>query len=176
MKELARTLLGVAFAVSIAAPAVAEEAEEPRDDPIVLGYLEDVSVGKLGLVMKAKLDTGADTSSVHARNVEIYKRGERDHWVRFRLVGKDGRSIRYDQNVIRFAQIKTKTGGTIRRPVIRLPLCVGGKEGRAEVNLADREYFEYDILIGREFLSNRVVVDSGSAFLAEGGCETSDED
>ena len=165
------------FFFGLATPAFAEDPEEEgRGDPIVLGYLEDITVGKLGLAMKGKLDTGADTSSVHARDVEIYKKGKRDNWVRFRLVGKDGRAIRYDQNVIRFALIKTKTGGTIRRPVIHLPLCVGGKSGDAEVNLADREDFEFDILIGREFLANRILVDPSQTFVAENGCESSDED
>ena len=176
MKGKFSTLAASMLLVWAATAAEAMQKDEvPHEESVVLGYLETVSVGKLGLQMKAKLDTGADTSSVHARNVEIYKRGKRDNWVKFRLVGKDGRSIRYDQNVIRFAQIKTKTGGTIRRPVINLPLCVGGRQGVAEVNLADREPFEYDILIGREFLSDRVLVDSGKTFIAATSCETPDD-
>lgn len=156
--------------IGAAVPFQAAAEEELRGEPITLGYIENVSVGNLGLEMKGKLDTGADTSSVHAYNMKVYKRGERDNWVRFRLIGKDGRAIRYDQNVVRFAHIKTKTGGTIRRPVIHLPLCVGGKRGRAEVNLADRGDFEYEILIGREFLANRVTVDSGRTFMATEEC------
>lgn len=171
---------------ALAGPAMAQENDAPEkaperagkgdvEDLVILGYLEDVMIGNLALELRAKLDTGADTSSVHARDIEIYKRGKRDNWVRFRLVGKDGRAIRYDQNVIRFARIKTKTGGTIRRPVIRLSLCVGGVVGDAEVNLADRAEFDYDVLVGREFLANRVIVDSGASYTAEGGCE-SDKD
>ena len=92
------------------------------------------------------------------------------------MIGKNGRSIRYDQNVIRFAQIKTKTGGNIRRPVIHLPLCVGGKWGLAELNLADRGDFDYDILLGREFLANRILIDSGKTFIADNDCERADDD
>lgn len=151
--------------------AVTETEEADLEDPVRLGYLENVQIGNLALELKGKLDTGADTSSIHARDVEIYKRGKRDNWVRFRLVGRGGRSIRYDQNVIRFVQIKTKVGGTIRRPVIRMPICVGGVVGRAEINLADRAEFEYDVLIGREFLANRVVVDSGQSFTSDRVCD-----
>lgn len=166
-------LIGLAAAL---APQLASAAEEDgRGEPIKLGYIENVAVGNKALAMKGKLDTGADTSSVHAYNVKVYKRGESDNWVKFRLIGKDGRAIRYDQNVIRFVRIKTKTGGAIRRPVIHLPLCVGGRWGRAELNLADRGDFEYDILIGREFLANRVLVDSGRTFVAEEECERADE-
>lgn len=166
---------GLSFLAVLTLTQAAAQDEEPRGEPLVLGYIEDVAVGNRALAMTAKLDTGADTSSVHAYNVKVYNRSERDHWVKFRLIGKDGRAIRYDQNVIRFAQIKTKTGGLIRRPVIRLPLCVGGQWGRAEINLADRGDFEYEILIGREFLANRVLVDSGRTFVSDEECEPSDE-
>ena len=161
-------ILAALFAVTAVTGAVAEGARGPT---IHLGYVENATIGKLGLEMKAKLDTGADTSSVHARNVELYQRDDGDDWVKFRLKGKNGRSVRYDQKVIRFVQIKTKTGGAIRRPVVQMPLCVGGRKARAEINLADRGDFIYDILIGREFLANRILVDSGKAFMAEDACD-----
>lgn len=161
--------------------ALAEEEDAMGDgvrgEVITLGYLEDVRVGALGLSMKGKLDTGADTSSVYARDIELYERKKNDNWVRFRLVGKNGRSIRYDQNVIRFASIKDKRGGRIRRPVIHLPICVGGKEGVAEINLADRSEFDYDILVGREFLAHRIAVDSSRTFASDEPCtEEQDEE
>jgi len=164
----------IAAVVLLSGPARADD--EIRGEMIRLGYIENVSVGKLGLEMKGKLDTGADTSSVHVHNVKVYKRSDKDNWVRFRLIGKNGRTIRYDQNVIRFVQIKTKTGGLIRRPVIHLPLCIGGKWGLAEINLADRGDFDYDILLGREFLANRVLVDSGQTFIAEEECGSANDD
>ena len=156
--------------------AHSDERKAGNAQPTTLGYIEDAFIGRLGLEMKAKLDTGADTSSVYARDIEIYKRSKRDNWVRFRLIGKNGRSIRYDQNVIRFAAIKLKTGGTLRRPVIHLPLCVGGKRGLAEMNLADREEFDYDVLIGREFLASRIIVDSAQTFAADEACEKDDDE
>lgn len=168
-------LAGFGLAVLFTHGAAASD-EDARGEPVTFGYIENVAVGNLALEMKGKLDTGADTSSVHAYDVEVYKRGKRDNWVKFRLIGKDGRSIRYDQNVIRFANIKAKTGGTIRRPVIHLPICVGGRSARAELNLADRGEFEYDILIGREFLANRILVDSSRTFMAEEECGPVDED
>ncbi|MEM9937693.1 MAG: RimK/LysX family protein [Pseudomonadota bacterium] len=152
-------------------PAHADAEDVRGKDQVVLGYIEDAYVGKLGLSMKAKLDTGADTSSLYARDVELYKKSGKDTWVQFRVVGKNGRSIRYDQNVISFVAIKLKTGGTQRRPVIHLPLCVGGASGLAEFTLADREQFDYQVLIGREFLASRIVVDSGQTFAASETCD-----
>lgn len=174
MLKTHRICLFAAIAAALAAaPALARE--DPDGEPVVLGYIEDVHVGSLGLQIRGKLDTGADTSSVYARDVELYDKRGKDTWVRFKLVGMNGRTIKYDQNVIRFAHIKKKDGGTLRRPVIRIPICVGGKRGHAEVNLADREDFNYDILVGREFLADRILVDSGQEHIAEENCGASDE-
>lgn len=162
--------------LSLPANSAVADSDDRTDDPVTMGYVENVYVGKLGLEMKGKLDTGADSSSVFARDVHIYNKSGKDDWVRFRLVGKNGRTVRYDQNVRRFALIKLKKGGTIRRPVIHLPLCIGGVSGLAEVNLADREEFEYDFLVGREFMASRVFVDSASTFIAPGSCETEDRE
>ena len=164
------------FALLLVAPSRADERKARNLRPITLGFIEDAFIGRLGLEMKAKLDTGADTSSVYARDIEIYKKSKTDNWVKFRLIGKNGRSIRYDQNVIRFAAIKLKSGGTQRRPVIHLPLCVGGQRGLAELNLADREEFEYDVLIGREFLASRIIVDSAQTFAADQPCLKAEHD
>jgi len=173
-------LLRHATAAALAAALVAVPTHADNggrfDDLAVMGYVENVYVGKLGLEMKGKLDTGADSSSVFARDVHIYKKSGKDDWVRFRLIGKNGRTVRFDQNVRRFALIKTKTGGTIRRPVIHLPLCIGGVRGLAEVNLADREDFEYDFLVGREFMASRILVDSSSTFVADDRCEKDDRE
>ena len=103
------------------------DAQESRDDePMVLGFIETSFIGELTLEMSAKLDTGADSSSVYARDVKIFEKSRGDDWVRYRLIGDDGRTIRFEKNVVRYAQIKTKRGGTIRRPVVLLNLCVGG--------------------------------------------------
>lgn len=163
-------------AALVCAPLAAAAKDDPDEESVVLGFVEEVYVGNMSLAMRGKLDTGADSSSVHARDVKLYDKNGKDTWVRFKLIGKDGRTIKYDQNVIRFAHIKTKTGGTIRRPVIRLPLCVGGKRGHAEVNLADRDDFEFDILVGREFLANRILVDSGQSFIAGEPCRPANDE
>lgn len=175
MTVFMRLAAATCFLAMLSPIAAADDDSKRGKYPKVLGYIEDAFIGKLGLEMKAKLDTGADSSSVYAKDVEVYKKSGKDSWVRFRLVGKNGRSIRYNQNVISFVAIKLKTGGTQRRPVIHLPLCVGGVRGLAEVNLADREDFEYQMLIGREFLASRIMVDAGQTFAAESACDE-DED
>lgn len=167
------TICGLMIALTIwANPSYATEAAaSPAPQPVPLGWVENVLVGKMGLVMKGKLDTGADSTSVHAYDIELYKKSERDTWVKFRLIGKDGRTIRYDQNVVRFAYIKKKQGGVLKRPVIRLPICLSNILAHAEVNLADRGHFNYDILVGREFLASRVMIDPAQTFTSQPNCE-----
>ncbi len=176
MKIISVTSILTALVVCLAPQSFAEPKTKRGSDPLLLGYIEDAHVGKLGLTMKAKLDTGADTSSLYARNVQVYKKSGKNSWVKFRVIGQNGRSIRYDQNVVSFVAIKLKTGGTQRRPVIYLPLCVGGVSGLAEFTLADREHFDYQVLIGREFLASRIIVDSAHTFAAEESCEPVDRE
>lgn len=166
----------LALAMLTSGPAFADADSSRGSEPATLGYIEDAFIGRLGLEMKAKLDTGADTSSLHARDMRIYKKSGKDNWVEFRVIGKNGRSIRYDQNVISFVRIKLKTGGTQRRPVIHLPLCVGGVSGLAEFTLTDRGNFDYEALIGREFLASRIIVDSGKTFAAAESCDPDDRE
>ena len=161
----------ITFAFWTSHAGASEAVAAPGPTPMAFGWVENVLIGKLGLRMKGKLDTGGDSSSVHAYDVELYKKGERDTWVKFKLVGKDGRTIRYDQNVVRFAYIKKKEGGLLRRPVIRMPICLGDIYAHAEVNLADRGHFNYDILVGREFLASRVLVDPSRTFVSQPNCE-----
>jgi len=137
-----------------------------------LGYLENVRVGKQGFTVAAKLDTGADTSSVYAHKTEIYLRNDNESWVRFNLVNVDGTVVEYDEKVTRFTKIKNKTGGTIRRPVVILPICIAGIWVDAEVNLANRSNFKYQTLIGRERLSYNIIVDSSKKFVSTLVCHS----
>lgn len=164
---------GLIIAIALWTPSASatEAVAAPAPSPQSFGWVENVLVGKLGLRMKGKLDTGADSSSVHAYDVELYKKGEKDTWVKFKLIGKDGRTIRYDQNVVRFAYIKKKEGGLLKRPVIRMPICLGDIYAHAELNLANRGHFNYDILVGREFLASRVLVDPSRTFVSHPTCE-----
>ncbi len=168
MHVLAGTAAILAAAALVSPVAEARETEEA--EPRVLGFIETAFIGELTLEMSAKLDTGADSSSVYARDIRIFEKSRGDDWVRYRLIGDDGRTIRFEKNIVRYAQIKTKRGGTIRRPVVLLDVCVGGTHGVAEFNLADRDQFDYDVLIGREFLASRILVDPGRRYTAEGAC------
>ncbi len=162
-----KTLMGALVAASVVfcAPSHAKQ------DKVTFGYLETVYLGDLALEMSAKLDSGADFSSVYAREIDLYRDDDDDEWVRFKLVGDDGRTIRFNKKVIRTALIKTKTGGTVDRPVISLRVCINGLAADTPVNLADRSEFDHPFLVGREYLAPRILIDSGQSYTAENECD-----
>lgn len=167
--RFAKALLSVLFA----GPAAPADDTGDASGPRVYGYLETAEIGTSRLRLPAKLDTGATSTSVDADEVSIYEKSPGDTWVRFSVTGEDGRTINYDQNVVAYVEIKEKGGGTQRRPVIELPVCVGDQLVLTEVNLADRDNFDYPLLIGRGFLSSRVYVDAGGTFTAKPDCSDS---
>lgn len=157
-------LIHVLLLVCGIAPAAAAAADKTR-----IGWIERVGVSTAGLVMEAKVDTGADFSSVHADALRHFERDGRP-WVEFTLRGQNGDETRLQREVLRTARIKKKDAGFQERPVILLQLCIGGSATTAPVNLAQRGHFKYPLLLGRNLLGGRYVVDPGEKYLAEPSC------
>lgn len=137
----------------------------------IIGWLEHVTIETAGITLEAKIDSGADNSSVHATNISRYeKNGQK--WVSYQLTSPEGRSVILDSPVIRTTRIKLKTGGYIKRPVVALSLCLDTKRIQANVNLADRGHFEYPLLIGRSTLSQLFLIDVSGTYLTKPQCNT----
>jgi hypothetical protein len=136
----------------------------------IVGWAERVQLGLDGELVSAKVDTGADHSSLDARNIQIFQRNGRE-WVRFERVGRDGQKDAYEEPLVRRAQIRRHGDASQDRPVVLLSICLGGQRKTAEVNLVDRSRFEYPMLIGRSFLGDDFFVDPAARFLREPRCE-----
>jgi hypothetical protein len=125
----------------------------------IFGWVETVAVGSERVVMSAKLDTGATTSSLHATAIQRFRRGGR-RYVRFTLSdGNDGLGPRLEQPLVRMVRIKKHTGDYERRPVVKLPVCLGDSEHVVEFSLVDRSNFDQPVLLGRSALSGFALVD-----------------
>lgn len=137
----------------------------------VSGWIENVSVGDPAVVFRAKIDTGAKHSSLHAGKYQLYdKQGV--EWVRFTLKNKDGDTLKVDQPVKRITQIKQKGNRpNRRRPVVEMGVCLGNVYKKVEVNLADRSNFNYPMLVGRSYLQGSFVVDSDQKYLLKPACK-----
>ncbi len=120
----------------------------------IIGWLEHVKVEDANLTLKARIDTGAGLASLHAQIIDIKpaKNGKTEQVV-FSVQGANGKNVVLERPVVQWINIKKKgESGYIKRPVVQLLMCLGGKQVRARVNLADRSGFLYPMLIGRNVL------------------------
>ncbi len=142
---------------------------ETMSQKIVAGIVEPVAIGASRFVVDAKLDTGADSCSLHARNIQTFDRNG-GKWIRFDVESRDRRTETLEAPLVRTAEIKRGTGTAPLRPVIHLRLCLGKIQREVEVNLTDRGRFKYPALIGRNFLAGFVVVDSERERMTQPDC------
>ena len=150
---------------TLSATAAAEEKK-------IIGWIERVSLAAEGLIMEAKVDTGADFSSVHAEDIHYLTR-DGSRWVEFTLRDRNKASHILQRRLERMARIKKKTEGFQERPVVTLQVCVGDTQHSAQVNLAQRGHFKYPLLLGRSFLNGRFLVDPSTMYLQEPACPRS---
>lgn len=127
----------------------------------VLGWIEDAAITKTHFVIKAKLDTGADSSSLNAVNAEIVERGE-DNYIKFKVVNRHGQTMEFNEKIVRWTRIKNKFGAKHKRPVVIIDVCIANILRTVEVNLVDRSNYKYQLLIGRSFLKGtpNILIDS----------------
>lgn len=164
------------FLVTLMLVLVAPYSNSSSKDPgkVIAGWVEKISFGEEPLIIKAKLDSGAKTSSIYAINVENFKQaGER--WVRFDLLLEDAdgkeHKIHMEKPKARRVLIKsTDEENEDRRAVVELEFCFDGRQRKSEFTLADRSGFIYGVLLGREFLAGVAVIDPQSTFLTMAKC------
>lgn len=129
----------------------------------VVGWLEFARIEEGSIRMKAKLDTGADNSSIHAKNIEKFSK-EEVPWVRFTIVNEEGKEVVMEKEVVRTVRIRRHGGESLQRYVVSLEIVLGKVSKVVEVNLADREEFDIPLLIGRSFLAPEILVDSSMSY------------
>jgi hypothetical protein len=137
--------------------------------PVVLGWLELARLDPDQLVLRGKLDTGAQNSSLHAKDVAELRRGGQP-WVRFTVASDEGRTVTLERPVERIASIKRAGADAQKRYVVLLELCVARVAKRVEVNLTDRSDMTYQLLIGRSFLAGAIMVDSSATYTTRPTC------
>lgn len=124
--------------------------------------LDDMSIPAI----KARVDSGAKTSSIQASKVKIFTKGLED-WVRFEVNPiQDNRSISIlcQAKLFDVRSVKSSQGISEERPVIKTPVTIGGNTFDIELTLANRDTMEYRMLLGREAISSRYLVDPSQSF------------
>lgn len=138
------------------------------DDKLVVGSVEKVHIYPSDLVMDARIDTGAETSSIDARNIEEFERDGKA-WVRFTLVDrKTNTPHTIELKAVRTVKILQSSvdQGHDKRVVVQLKVTLGDKTEVSEFTLTDREHMKYPVLIGRSALKDLIIVDVSGRYKA----------
>ena len=123
----------------------------------IIGSTEPVRVLPGNVVLDSRIDTGAETTSIHAMDIKLFERDSQE-FVSFRLDTDKNTSI-MEEPVLKYIKIKRHDEESQVRPVIKLRLVLGEHERVVLVTLTDRSKFKYPLLIGRNFLRDIYIVD-----------------
>ena len=149
-------------------------AENSPQGKVIAGWVEKVSFDNNNFIVKAKLDSGAKTSSIFAVDIKKYKL-KGDNWVDFNLVLQDKdekvHKLAMSAPQARKVKIKNHDGDHDRRVVVEIPFCFDGRSRKAEFTLADRSEYIYPVLLGRTFLKEVAIIDPDVTFLTTATCK-----
>lgn len=136
-------------------------------DLITIGWREWISLPDLGVDrIKVKVDTGARTSSLHAYDVERYRRGSNE-FVRFSLhpMQRDSKtSVICESRLLDERKIRSSNGVRELRPVIQTEIEIAGLLWPIEITLTSRDNMGFRMLLGREAIRRRCRVDPGRSY------------
>lgn len=137
-------------------------------DKIIVGSEEWCALPALGIpAIKARVDSGARTSALHAFNVHPFRRGN-TRWVSFEVhpLQKNRRTIiRCEAEVVDQRIVKSSSGIGEKRYVIRTTLEHNGHSWEIELTLSNRDSMGYRMLLGREAMKGRLLVDPATGFI-----------
>jgi len=133
----------------------------------IIGWREWVAIPDLGIErIKAKVDSGARSSSLHASGIEEFEK-DGELYVRFRVHPKQKKpeySRAAQAKVIDVREVKNSSGSSTMRTVISANIRVLNQVVAVELTLADRSEMGFRMLLGREAFRGRFIVDAGNSF------------
>lgn len=145
-------------------------------DKFIVGSEEWCAFPALGIpAIKARVDSGAKTSSIHAFNIHPFSRNGTP-WVSFEIhpIQQDRRTVvRCEAQIIDRRLVKSSSGISEKRYVVRTPLSFAGETWDIELTLANRDSMGYRMLLGREAMSGRMLVDPAESHRS--GTQTNEE-
>ncbi|NAZ93740.1 RimK/LysX family protein [Vibrio toranzoniae] len=142
-----------------------EKVRKTNDGKLILGEEEWVFVPGLKEAFKARVDTGATTSSISAVDIVDFERDGKD-WVKFKIEHDNITTEEISLPVERWVKIKQSSAeGTQRRAVVVAAIQIGDLKDKTEFTLADRTHLSFPLLLGRSFFRDIAVVDVSQKYV-----------
>jgi outer membrane murein-binding lipoprotein Lpp len=136
----------------------------------LLGRSEWVGLPSIGTYLQARIDSGADTSSLSARDITPFER-DGDNWVKFKLALEPDDAVvdavrdKWIEAPIERRVRVLQSNGEASRPVISLLMTLGPIREQVEFTLNDRRQLSYPVLLGRRFMMDIAVIDVAERYL-----------
>ena len=147
---------------------MAKKSRQDADKLPKIGWREWVSFPGLGLdAIKAKVDTGARSSALHAIHIETFSRDD-EPWVRWQVhpVQRDTKqTVDCEAPIHDTRDIRSSSGHNHTRIVIRPIVSLGEHRWPIDLTLARRDVMGFRLLLGREAIRRRYLVDPGRSYL-----------
>lgn len=141
--------------------------KKPKPPLPVIGWREWVGLPELGIeTIKAKVDTGARSSSLHAFDLHEFKKAG-EPWVRFQIhpvQRKTKLTMEAEAKILEYRSVRSSSGKASLRPVIITTLSLLGTMWPVELTLANRDEMGFRMLLGREAFRERFLVDAGKSY------------
>jgi hypothetical protein len=165
-----------ALAVTLVAVIMLHRSEEAKEARSIIGRVEKVYVDGTNITMTARVDTGAGVASINAEIIEIKKSTVPNgaEIIVFKIEDENKATKTIEREIIEWQNIKKKgaAGGFIKRPVVEMSFCIGGRKVRGRVNLAERDHFIYPLLVGRNILkAGDFLIDPAKKFVGKSVCK-----
>ena len=124
---------------------------------VVLGEVEEVYLPAHHIFLKARIDTGAQTSSIDAQNITAFERDGKK-WVRFE-VGEGDKKLLIKKPLVKTIKVKRHGQEAQDRYVVNMRLNISSLSHHIEVSLTNRSQYKFPVLIGRNYLQGVALVD-----------------
>ena len=130
-----------------------------------VGWRENVHLTSMKLNnIKAKIDTGAKSSALHAEEIDYFSKNGKKY-VKFVFTTEEGVKKRISAKFLEERIIKSSTGQTTLRPVVKTKIKIGKLEFEIELTLINRDLMGFKMLIGRDALHNRFLINPSKSYL-----------
>ena len=144
------------------------KAKQEASQLSIIGWRETLALPDLGVkIIKAKIDTGARTSALHAFNCQEFKQGERT-MMRFSIhpLQRDrNTTITASAELLEYRKVTSSVGHSQIRPVIITTVGLGEHRWLVELTLTNRDVMGFRMLLGRQAVKNRFLIHPAKSFL-----------